>query len=136
MPININTYCRINKNGSININTDPTFLLPPLFNFEFNQQWASPNATVTDIGGFTSNPAFTPTSNAFIFNSFGTPLGLTTFSFTMNSNNFNTTIIAELIKNSVSLQTIGESITFGYTFIFTPISVLENDTIEILTYVE
>jgi hypothetical protein len=31
MPININTYCRINKNGSININTDPTFpiYIPP-----------------------------------------------------------------------------------------------------------
>jgi hypothetical protein len=28
MPININTYCRINRNGSININTDPTFPLP------------------------------------------------------------------------------------------------------------
>ena len=25
MPININTYCRVNRNGSININTDPTF---------------------------------------------------------------------------------------------------------------
>jgi hypothetical protein len=25
MPITINTYCRINRNGSININTDPTF---------------------------------------------------------------------------------------------------------------
>ena len=25
MPININTYCRINRNGSININTDPLF---------------------------------------------------------------------------------------------------------------
>jgi hypothetical protein len=25
MPITINTYCRVNRNGSININTDPTF---------------------------------------------------------------------------------------------------------------
>lgn len=25
MPITINTYCRINRNGSININTDPVF---------------------------------------------------------------------------------------------------------------
>ena len=25
MPITINTYCRINRNGSININTDPAF---------------------------------------------------------------------------------------------------------------
>ena len=29
MAININTYCRINKNGSINISTDPTFAPPP-----------------------------------------------------------------------------------------------------------
>jgi hypothetical protein len=29
MPININTYCRVNRNGSININTDPTFPEPP-----------------------------------------------------------------------------------------------------------
>jgi len=28
MPITINTYCRINRNGSININTDPTFPEP------------------------------------------------------------------------------------------------------------
>ena len=28
MPININTYCRVNRNGSININTDPTFPIP------------------------------------------------------------------------------------------------------------
>jgi hypothetical protein len=26
MPITINTYCRVNRNGSININTDPSFL--------------------------------------------------------------------------------------------------------------
>jgi hypothetical protein len=25
MPITINTYCRVNRNGSININTDPAF---------------------------------------------------------------------------------------------------------------
>ena len=25
MPVTINTYCRINRNGSININTDPAF---------------------------------------------------------------------------------------------------------------
>jgi hypothetical protein len=25
MPITINTYCRVNRNGSININTDPLF---------------------------------------------------------------------------------------------------------------
>ena len=29
MPITINTYCRVNRNGSININTDPTFPGPP-----------------------------------------------------------------------------------------------------------
>jgi hypothetical protein len=29
MPININTYCRVNRNGSININTDPAFPVPP-----------------------------------------------------------------------------------------------------------
>jgi len=29
MPITINTYCRVNRNGSININTDPTFPEPP-----------------------------------------------------------------------------------------------------------
>ena len=28
MPITINTYCRINRNGSININTDPRFGVP------------------------------------------------------------------------------------------------------------
>ncbi len=28
MPITINTYCRVNQNGSININTDPTFPQP------------------------------------------------------------------------------------------------------------
>ena len=28
MAININTYCRINRNGSININTDPRFGAP------------------------------------------------------------------------------------------------------------
>ena len=36
MPITINTYCRVNQNGSININTDPTFpqpLPPPDPNF-------------------------------------------------------------------------------------------------------
>jgi len=31
MAININTYCRINKNGSINISTDPTFAPPQTF---------------------------------------------------------------------------------------------------------
>jgi hypothetical protein len=32
MPITINQYCRINQNGSININTDPAFggVIPPL----------------------------------------------------------------------------------------------------------
>jgi hypothetical protein len=28
MPVTINTYCRINRNGSININTDPAFPVP------------------------------------------------------------------------------------------------------------
>jgi len=30
MPITINTYCRVNRNGSININTDPRFLFSPI----------------------------------------------------------------------------------------------------------
>ena len=31
MPVTINTYCRINRNGSININTDPRVFSPDNF---------------------------------------------------------------------------------------------------------
>jgi hypothetical protein len=31
MPITINTYCNVNRNGSININTDPRFFNPDNF---------------------------------------------------------------------------------------------------------
>ena len=34
MAININTYCRINRNGSVNINTDPRFGVPYPTNFQ------------------------------------------------------------------------------------------------------
>jgi hypothetical protein len=42
MPITINTYCRVNRNGSININTDPTFPTINLDNFACVSSAGSP----------------------------------------------------------------------------------------------
>jgi hypothetical protein len=128
----INSRTRI---GTLNAPPTPTPTPTPsgTFSFTFNQQWAAVNATVSSIGGFTSTPSFTPTSNAFTFNSTGSPLGTTTFSFTMTAN-ITATITAELIQNSVILETINNDVNGGHTFVFTPIVVSQSDTIQILTY--
>jgi hypothetical protein len=42
---------------------------------------------------------------------------------------------ADLIQNGVLLETIINNIGGGYTFVFAPILVSQNDTIQILTYV-
>jgi hypothetical protein len=127
---------QIGNQGSITASTNIIIdsAKQPTFNFIFNQQWASSDATVNSIGGFTSTPSFTPTSNAFTFNSIGSPTGTTTFSFTMTST-VASTIYTDLIKNGVTLETLLFQIVDGYTFIFTPILVSQNDTIRIITYV-
>jgi len=56
MPININTYCRINRNGSININTDPRFGVPYSTNFQITcggNPYVQPSANINglSIGG-------------------------------------------------------------------------------------
>jgi len=52
----INTYCRINKNGSININTDPTFPIPPDPNFACVSGAGTPEINGTYV--FTDNYTF------------------------------------------------------------------------------
>ena len=129
MAIEIGNQGTITANTAITINS-----AKPIFNFTFNQQYASANVTVSSIGGFTSTPSFTPTSNAFTFNSTGSPTGTITFSFTMTSGNITTTLSAELIQNGSILETFFEDISNGHTFVFTPITVSQNDAIEIRTY--
>ena len=131
---------QIGNQGTVTISTNVTAdsakqTIPSTstFNFTFNQEWVNPNVTVSSIGGFTSTPSFTPTSNAFTFNSTGTPTGTITFSFTMTSGNISANIQAELIQNSVLLESKNETITNGNTIVFTPILVSENDTIQIRT---
>jgi len=122
--------------ASTNITVDSAKqTIPPAssFDFTFNQQYGSPNATVNSIGGFTSTPSFTPTSNAFTFNSTGSPIGTITFSFTMTAPT-SINIGADLIQNGVPLETFTNNIGGGYTFVFTPILVSQNDTIQISTY--
>jgi len=104
------------------------------FSFTFNQEYASAIVTVTSIGGFTSTPSFTPTSNAFTFNSTGSPLGTTTFSFEATSGNIAITLTTDLIQNSVVVESLSDNIANGHTFIFSPIVVSQNDTIQIRTY--
>ena len=125
--------------ASTSITVDSAKQSPPpasSFNFIFNQVWASSNATITSISGFTSTPAFTPTSNAFTFNSTGTPTGTITFSFRMISG-VAAGVAADLLQNGELLETLtfdpgGE---FGYTPVFLPIVVATNDTILISTYI-
>ena len=125
----------IGNQGTITASTSITIdSAKPKFNFTFNQQYASANVTVSSIGGFTSTPSFTPTSNAFTFNSIGTPIGTTTFSFTMTSGGITTTVAIELIQNGSTLQTFFEDVSSGNPFVFTPITVAPNDLIEIRTY--
>jgi hypothetical protein len=110
--------------------------IPPVgtFSFTFNQEFASANITITSIDGFTSTPSFTPTSNAFTFNSTGSPLGTTTFSFTATAGGIGTTLTTDLIQNSVILETLFNDVSGGHTFNFTPIVVGVGDTIQIRTY--
>ena len=125
----------IGNQGTITASTNITIdSAKPKFNFTFNQQYASAIVTVSSIGGFTSTPSFTPTSNTFTFNSIGTPIGSTTFSFTMTSGNITLTVTADLIQNGSTLEILSEYITNGHTFVFTPITVSQNDAIEIRTY--
>jgi hypothetical protein len=106
----------------------------PYFNFTFNQEYPNPNITITSIDGFTSDPAFTPTSNAFTFNSTGSPTGTIAFSFTATSGNITTTVTTDLIQNGVLLETLSNDVSGGHTFDFTPIIVGIGDTIQIRTY--
>jgi hypothetical protein len=106
----------------------------PYFNFTFKQQYASPNVTITSIGGFTSDPAFTPTSNVFEFNSIGTPVGTVTFTFTATSGGITTILAADITQNGFFLQTQEADIASGYTFTFPPITAGVGDIIQIRTY--
>ena len=131
---------QIGNQGTITANTrivvDSAKQSPPAssFNFIFSQDWAASQATVTNIGGFTSTPAFTPTSNAFTFNSTGTPIGTITFSFTMIST-VAASIFTDLIQNGTTVQFLADSIDGpGGTLVFTPIIVALNDTIQIRAY--
>jgi hypothetical protein len=105
------------------------------FNFTFDQQYNEPSVTIQSIGGFTSTPAFTPTSAAFTFNSTGTSFSPVTFNFEARCN------IAlgencDLYKNGILQQ---ESF-FGFgggatqSLAFNPIPVATNDTIQIIAY--
>lgn len=66
MPITINKYCRINQNGSININTDPTFggvPLPLPINLIISCQGGNASEiTSVTIGG---GPAYVILNGAF-----------------------------------------------------------------------
>jgi hypothetical protein len=68
MPITINTYCRINRNGSININTDPTFPgPPPQFICVSGANIPEVNGTYTFVQYFTQNGFTRP---EYYFNQF------------------------------------------------------------------
>jgi len=116
--------------ASTNITVDSA---KPGFNFIFNQEYGSSNLTIISIDGFTSNPSFTPTSNAFTFNSKGSPIGTTTFSYTATSP-VAITLTNELIQNDVVIQSISEQISIQRTFTFSPIIVGVGDIIQIRTY--
>jgi len=122
--------------GGILINT-PTSLIP--FNFIFNQTQNDPEITIQSIGIFTSTPAFTPTSAAFLFNSTGISYSPTTFNFTVSRPGFIATgQYFELYKNNIFLQSI--SVSYGFveiqTVTFNPITVSTNDSILIYGYYE
>jgi len=60
--ITINTYCRVNQNGSININTDPTFpqpLPPPDPNFACVSGIGDGNGTYTFTGDYATEKGVT-----------------------------------------------------------------------------
>jgi hypothetical protein len=116
--------------ASTNITVDSA---KPGFNFIFNQQYGYANLTIISIDGFTSNPSFTPTSNAFIFNSKGSPIGTITFSYTATSP-VAITLTSELTQNDVVIQSFSEQIIIQRTFTFSPIIVGVGDTIQIRTY--
>jgi hypothetical protein len=132
MAIRIGNQGTITASTRIAIDSAKSF-----FNFIFSQQWAASQATVTNIGGFTSMPTFTPTSNAFTFNSKGIPTGTISFSFTMIST-VATDIFTDLIQNEVTIQTLSGGIggQLGNTFVFTTIIVAPNDIIQIRTYTD
>jgi hypothetical protein len=118
--------------ASTNITVDSA---KPRFNFEFDQQWAFAGATVTSISGFTSTPAFTPTSNAFGFFSKGSPIGLITFSFTMTSNGITATIQSNMYVNGYIIDGVSNQISAGATFTYPPITVSSGDTVYINTFI-
>ena len=126
-------------NGGVNIGSGRTLISSPYvpststFSFTFNQEYGSANVTINSIGGFTSTPSFTPTSNVFTFNSTGSPSGTITFSF-IATDIVTNTVVTELIQNSVILETLLGNTAGGYTFVFTPIVVSQSDTIQIRTY--
>ena len=75
MPVTINTYCRVNRNGSININTDPAYVLPPpiitdglVLYLDAGNILSYPGSgtTWTDLSGFGNNSTLTngPTFNS------------------------------------------------------------------------
>jgi len=133
MGIIINGTLNIDTINGFNIKKEKPFV--PTFNFEFAQQWAAPNATVTSISGFTSTPAFTPTSNAFGFFSNGSPIGLITFSFTMTSNGIYADLQSNMYVNENIIDGVSNEISNGATFTYPPISVSAGDTVYINTFI-
>jgi len=131
MAIIINGTLNIDGVNKTNIKKENPFV--STFNFIFNQEYASAIVTVTSIGGFTSTPSFTPTSNTFTFNSTGSPLGTTTFSYTATTP-VTITLTSELIQNDVVIQTLSEQFGIQRTFTFSPIIVGVGDVIQIRTY--
>jgi hypothetical protein len=55
MPITVNTYCTINRNGSININTDPIFFNIPQFICVSGAEITAVNGTYTFYAYYTQN---------------------------------------------------------------------------------
>jgi hypothetical protein len=73
MPITINTYCRVNRNGSININTDPTFpiIIPiPQFLCVSGATPAEVNGTYEFAYSLTANGYTRPIYKIFQFSSY------------------------------------------------------------------
>jgi hypothetical protein len=106
----------------------------PTFNFIFNQQnETGGTTTISSISGFTSTPAFTSISGLFTFNSTGTPAGLITFRFVASITN-QTFLSADLSVNEGLPEQLGLSVLGPTIFAFTPITVSQNDTVEIRTY--
>ena len=124
--ITANTYSRVNKNGSINISTDPAFGLISTFNFTlsyFPQSQGFPSANdgdVNSISGTTFTPPFTPKLvdvdgyNNFTYNAIGigSPLGIVFSIQTGQAPYYDSTVIyqadlyARLFINSTLYQTI------------------------------